>query len=146
MANILLQLVQNKMFLICLFIWLVSQLLKFFIYYLKTNRLHFGLFYQVTWGGMPSSHSAIVAALSTMVYLEEGVSIPFLITLALAIFVIYDALIIRWHMGSQAKIINSMLSGKKKLRAKQLEEIIGHDPSEVIAGLLLGLVMALLFY
>ncbi|MBI1970078.1 divergent PAP2 family protein [Candidatus Woesearchaeota archaeon] len=148
MVNILIGLLQNRIFLICIFTWFISQLIKFFIYYVKHKKFHFRLFTDITSGGMPSSHAAIAAALATMVYREEGISTVFLITLAIIIFIIHNALLLRKHFGDQAKILNTVLQHArvKGFQKNQRKEYIGHEPLEVFTGLLLGLAMALLFY
>ncbi|MEM4263575.1 MAG: divergent PAP2 family protein [Candidatus Woesearchaeota archaeon] len=68
--------------------WLINQLLKTVISRSKRN------FFEC--GGMPSSHSAFVSALTTSVCLVEGLnSAIFLITLAFSILVVHDAVRIR---------------------------------------------------
>ncbi len=77
MPNIFNQLLTNRVFLICLLTWFVSQSVKFFVYYAKEHFISYNVFLRS--GGMPSSHSAITMTFATLVYLDQGVSMLFLL-------------------------------------------------------------------
>jgi acid phosphatase family membrane protein YuiD len=101
-------------------------------------------------GGMPSAHSAGVAALSTYLALRKGVSaIDFAISALFGMIVMYDAMGIRRHAGEMAAEINALDVEVERLRGEQpgeyhrkrehaLRERLGHMPREVAAGALLG--------
>ena len=101
-------------------------------------------------GGMPSSHSATVCALATatgMVY--GGGSFEFAIAVILAIIVMHDAMGVRRETGIQAKVINEMLEvftnmGKKMSPEEKLKEFVGHTPLQVLAGAILGILIAVM--
>ena len=93
-------------------------------------------------GGMPSSHSACVSALTISIYLLEGVSNLFILSIAFAFVVITDAVYARHEVGVHAKIINNMMKGN----GPKLFERIGHKPIEVFAGILLGLIVTLIVH
>ncbi|MDO4960896.1 MAG: divergent PAP2 family protein [Eubacteriales bacterium] len=101
-------------------------------------------------GGMPSSHSATVCALAVSSALRYSLcSFEFSISLVLAIIVMHDAMNVRLETGKQAKVINAMLKDKPidvqgVLLEKQLKELIGHTPTQVVVGAALGSVVALL--
>ena len=88
-------------------------------------------------GGMPSGHSAAVAALVVTIAYREGIgSTMFTISTVLALIVMYDATTIRYESGLHAKILN-------KIKPKSnLEESIGHTLWEVVVGAIFGSLVA----
>lgn len=103
-------------------------------------------------GGMPSSHSATVVALATSVAKVCGMRSPeFAISVILAGVVMYDASNIRRAAGEQAKRINYIMDIVGKMPnatheqfEKQLKELLGHTPLQVLIGALLGLAFGLI--
>lgn len=107
-------------------------------------------------GGMPSSHSATVAALATAIGISEGVgSVFFAIAFVLAGVVIYDAMGVRRHAGSHASMLNMMLddlieSGdlamfQDEKYTKRFKELLGHEPAETFFGTLFGILIAFVY-
>ncbi len=111
---------------------------------------HWNLRRFVETGGMPSSHSAAVMALSTSVALQEGIrSTLFGVTLYFSLIVMYDAAGLRRAAGRQAMILNRLIDEhfEHSEREKQrLMELLGHTPFEVLIGALLGVASALLWH
>lgn len=141
-------LLQNRILIASVTGWLVAQLLKTIIhlYFTKSfvpERL-------VGSGGMPSSHSATVCALSTAAGIQYGLgSFEFAICTIVAIIVMYDALGVRRETGIQAKVLNEMIdlfnSMNKELSTdEKLKELVGHTPLQVLMGALLGIAIAFL--
>lgn len=99
-------------------------------------------------GGMPSSHSATVAALCTSSLLHYGSDSPlFAISVVFGIIVIYDATGIRRAAGRHAEILNELLAEfshlfDEKSRPKALKTLLGHTYPQVLAGLGIGITMA----
>ncbi len=97
---------------------------------------------------MPSSHSSLVVALATAVGLTQGFGSPlFAVAVVLAFVVMYDAQGIRRQAGNQARIINKMLQNVENAGIKvdkNLKELLGHTPIQVLGGTLLGIIVALL--
>ncbi len=94
-------------------------------------------------GGMPSSHSAMVTALGTAVGITHGWhSDLFAIVAVFSTIVLYDAVGIRYAVGQQARFLNSLLGSSQD----PFKEQLGHTPQEVVAGAVLGVIVALLFY
>ncbi|MBI1799736.1 MAG: divergent PAP2 family protein [Candidatus Eisenbacteria bacterium] len=116
--------------------------------YLRTRRWNLRRFVET--GGMPSSHAASVAALSTAVGLEEGFrSTMFGVTLFFSLIVMYDAAGLRRAAGRQAAVLNRLIDEHfehPEQGAQKLMELLGHTPLEVLVGALLGSVGALLWY
>ena len=143
------EIITNQVLVAPLCAWAVAQLLKVFTTLVKEKRLD--LRYLVISGGMPSAHSALVSALATSVAIVQGLgSVAFGITAILALVVMYDAAGIRQSVGLQSVVLNRIM---KELRSRRpiaelerdLREFIGHTPFQVIAGAVLGIVVAWLW-
>ncbi|XP_027343675.1 uncharacterized protein LOC113856164 [Abrus precatorius] len=123
----------------------LSQSIKFFTTWFKERR--WDLKQLVGSGGMPSSHSATVTALAAAIGFQEGLGAPlFAIALVLACVVMYDATGVRLQAGRQAEVLNQIvyeLPAEHPLaESRPLRELLGHTPSQVIAGGLLGVLTA----
>ncbi len=128
--------------------WVIAQSIKVALGIFRERKFNFRWF--VGTGGMPSSHAAGVAALTTSIGITYGFdSAIFAITIIFTSIVIYDAQGVRLSAGKQAEILNKMLEDvywKKKLDEDKLKEFIGHTPIEVWAGVILGILVSLLLY
>jgi len=129
--------------------WFIAQILKTFLHTVISRS--FVPERLVGTGGMPSSHSATVCGLTTSVALTAGVAgVEFAIALSFAIVTMYDALGIRRQAGKQAQILNEMIRvfadmGREEISPEdRLKELLGHTPLQVIAGAILGIVIALI--
>ncbi|WP_295816133.1 divergent PAP2 family protein [uncultured Deinococcus sp.] len=120
-----------------------AQVLKVFLILLIERRWRPTAFMET--GGMPSSHSAMVAALTTGVALSEGMNSPlFAVSAVFALIVMYDATGVRHSSGQQARLLNELVD---ELRAvvregfapTPLRVLLGHTYLEVLAGTLIGI-------
>lgn len=127
--------------------WVVAQILKTIID-LSLNK-SFNPERLVGSGGMPSSHSATVCALTTAACTRYGTgSFEFAVCFILSMIVMYDAMGVRRETGRQAKLLNSiLLENPLKLDGEvfqeRLKEYVGHTPLQVAAGAILGIFLAL---
>lgn len=127
--------------------WFLSQVIKTTIVCIYRKKFDFS---RVGCdGGMPSSHSSIVAALATSCACCHGFdSASFALSLALALIVMHDASGVRWESGKQARVINEIRDYLQSMAFKgsheRLEELLGHTPLQVSVGAVLGIVVALL--
>lgn len=141
-------LIHNPIFLSAVIGWFVAQVLKTLIHLFLTRR--FVAERLVGSGGMPSSHSATVCALATSIGIIYGPSgYEFALACIFAIIVMYDAMGVRRAAGNQAKILNEMMDlfshmGNHLSPHDTLKEFIGHTPTQVFAGAILGIVIAVL--
>jgi len=122
------------------------QLYKGLYAWIHHRRLNFRRFVET--GGMPSSHAASVAALTTTVGLTEGLlSSLFGVTLFFSLIVMYDAAGLRRAAGHQARLLNKIVAGSedRALRQHQLFESLGHTPFEVLVGAGLGIIAAVIW-
>lgn len=127
--------------------WAIAQILKVFTSCYRLKRLDFRQI--LSSGGMPSSHSAFVCACASSTGIIEGWSSPlFAVAAALALVVMYDAANVRMAAGEQAKILNYIMEHWTEMRpaifGKELKELLGHTPVQVLAGALLGICIGLL--
>lgn len=143
--------------------WLAAQILKTIHYAVKYKTFDPE---RITGaGGMPSSHSSLVVSVAIYTLRSQGFSSPaFALAMILAGVVIYDAMSVRYNAGLHAKELNrlrkvidemddeiSQLSGEEDDEASELterrdfKEFLGHTPLEVLAGSLLGILIAMVF-
>lgn len=136
----------NTVLIISVVAWLAAQLLKVVFIFLTRRKLDFRRL--VGSGGMPSSHSAFVTALSMSVGKLLGFNSPeFAICAVFAFIVMYDAAGVRRAAGKQARILNIIIKEMQdtgKFEEERLKELIGHTPVEVIAGAAVGIIISLL--
>jgi hypothetical protein len=128
--------------------WLIAQSIKVILGVIIKKKFDFRLF--IGSGGMPSAHAAGAACLATSIGMECGFdSVYFALAFAFAIVVMFDAQGVRRSTGKQASILNKIMEDiywKGKIQELRLRELIGHTPVEVIMGLFLGVVIALISY
>lgn len=149
----------NIPLLAALFGIIFAQLVKIPITYLVTGIVDWKLF--TSTGGMPSSHSAAVTALTTAVAFEAGLGSPlFAVSAIFAIIVMFDATGVRFQAGQQAIMINQMRvdfqvfvnqskgwsQKKNEEKIEELKTLLGHKPSEVFMGALTGIVISIIIY
>lgn len=124
-----------------LFGWFVAQLSKLISFFLKTHRVR--LTYFVSTGGMPSAHSASVAAVATSVGLTDGFdSSLFAIAFTVAVITMFDAATLRLNAGHQARLLNQIsreLFQNRRIAQKPLKELLGHTRFEVFMGMFVGI-------
>jgi acid phosphatase family membrane protein YuiD len=151
-VDLLTRIFGNPVFLSALSSWFLAQILKSFILLFRNRRrsareILANLFWAT--GGMPSSHSAVVASLATAAAFVEGPdSTLFFVTLFYAVLTFRDALGVRRAAGAQAKALNQLirdLSRRFTLRSRPVKEVNGHTISEVFVGSLLGFFIAVAF-
>ena len=126
--------------------WAIAQAAKVTLTSVRERRLNLRVLAET--GGMPSSHSAIVMGLTTAVGKYSGLySAPFAIALIFTFVVMYDAAGLRRAAGRQAEVLNRLVEDLVHMRGVQearLRELLGHTPTEVLIGALIGLVVGLI--
>jgi len=142
----LLDILDNPCFWAPLGSWLVAQCTKMVCGFSKTRRLDFS--YLVSTGGMPSAHSAMASGLATTIGLTQGFDQPiFVLALAFALVVMFDASTVRRAAGLQAKLLNEMIDElfkKHHLSERKLAELLGHTRLEVFVGMIMGILTAII--
>ena len=108
----------------------------------RARRFAFDL---IGYGGMPSTHTAIVSTPAFLIGLREGWNSPvFSVATALAFIVVLDATSLRRQVGHHATRLNVLLD--ESLDHQPLRERVGHSRIEVLAGLLVGVSAASVLY
>lgn len=96
-------------------------------------------------GGMPSSHTAVVMSLSTLIGREYGFNSPlFALSMVFAFIVMYDAAGVRRAAGKQARLLNKIIEtpGLSDIEVQEkLVEVLGHTPTQVIVGAIIGIIV-----
>jgi acid phosphatase family membrane protein YuiD len=146
-------LLTQPIFLSGVFAWFSAQFIKAVVSIFRTRgklrkrELLLALIW--TTGGMPSSHSAVVSAITVAVGIKVGFASPlFIVCFFFASLAIRDAMGVRQAAGNQARAINQIileLNEKFSGGHKTVKEIRGHKASEVIVGILLGIFIAVAF-
>ena len=148
--NWLTDLLTNPFLLTSLSSWFLAQLLKTIIHAIENKKLVLERLFGD--GGMPSGHSATVTSLSIYCGLHFGFgSFQFAVTAILAIIVCHDAMGVRLETSKQAEVINELtktieLLSSKEWTMEKLKEFVGHTPIQVLAGILLGILNAVVMY
>ena len=126
--------------------WFGIQLFKVIYDLVTTKKFNFKRIMGA--GGMPSSHSAVVTSLATLIGKNEGVNSPiFALSLIFAFVVMYDAAGVRRAAGKQAKILNKIIETPGLTNqevSEKLVEVLGHTPTQVFVGALIGVVAGLI--
>lgn len=157
-------LTSNSLLNICFLSWFSAQVIKMMLDFYMNKSLN--LERLTGSGGMPSSHTALVVSLAVGVARIEGYgSTEFVIAMVLAAIVMYDAMGVRREAGRHAKLLNQMAFDIKDIFSslktqiildfsdgeesaveqdphRVLKEFLGHTPLEVLAGCLLGILVA----
>lgn len=143
MKNDFFAFVQNKYIYIPFILWFGIQLFKLIWDLATTKKFNFKRLMGA--GGMPSSHSAVVAGLATLIGKYEGLnSAVFAVSLIMAFVVMYDACGVRRAAGKQAELLNKIVEtpGLTGLQVQErLIEVLGHTPVQVFVGALIGVIV-----
>jgi len=142
---------QNPFFLTATTSWLVAQVLKTIIHSIINKKFDYHRLFGD--GGMPSGHSATVTSLGMLTSLVYGTaSFEFAVCAILAIIVCHDAMGVRLETGKQAIVLNELIemfeniNNTDILPEVKLKEFVGHTPVQVLAGILVGIVNAVIMY
>ena len=115
--------IEYKYVVVPFIIWLLIQTYKLISDLITTRQFNFKRILGA--GGMPSSHSAVVTSLATMVGKSEGLNSPmFGIATIFAFVVMYDATGVRRAAGKQAKILNKIVNTPGLTKEQVSEKLV----------------------
>ena len=140
----------NPFLIVPMLAWFTAQVLKTIIHAIINKKLD--ITRMCGDGGMPSGHSATVSSLAVLAALVYGCgSFQFAFAAVLAIIVCHDASGVRLQTGKQAEVLNDLIEiidmlTTEKLPEVKLKEFVGHTPVQVAAGIIVGVVNALVWY
>ncbi len=99
-----------------------------------------------SYGGMPSSHTAVVSSLCTIVAYHDGFdSISFSIAVIFSIIIIGDAMMFRGYVDRNSLALLKLLEKLPKderERLKPLKTNLRHTFSQVVVGAMIGIGIA----
>ncbi|KDP28486.1 hypothetical protein JCGZ_14257 [Jatropha curcas] len=134
----------NPTFISGFFAWFIAQAIKVILNFFVERKWDLRLLFAS--GGMPSSHSALCTAMTTSVALCHGVADSlFPVCLGFSLIVMYDAIGVRRHAGMHAEILNMIVEDLFQghpISQRKLKELLGHTPSQVFAGAVVGILVA----
>ncbi|MCL2030967.1 MAG: divergent PAP2 family protein [Oscillospiraceae bacterium] len=147
MRNVVDYLTGNRILNVSIIAFVLAQTLKVLISLVQNRKFDMSRLFGS--GGMPSSHSATVCALTVSVGRVSGThTAQFAISAVLAIIVMYDALNVRRQAGQHAKILNYIIENwhdmSPDLFQRKLKELLGHTPLQVVCGAILGIALGFL--
>ena len=124
----------------------LAQIYKFIVFIIVNKQINFKRLFQT--GGMPSSHSSFMMAMTTSTGIIAGFnSVAFAIALTISFVVMYDAAGLRRAVGKQASVLNQIVaeifSEHPHLSTQKFKELLGHTPFEVLVGAILGIAVAI---
>ncbi|MEB3232602.1 MAG: divergent PAP2 family protein [Leptolyngbyaceae bacterium] len=131
----------NSVLIVALAACFSAQFLKFLVGVVIEKKFHLRTLFET--GGMPSSHSAFVAAMAAGVGASLGWDSPeFAIAVVVATIVMYDASGVRQEAGKHAKVLNRLIdqafTGDSTWEEGRLKELLGHTSAQVFAGAMWG--------
>jgi len=138
----------NDVLISTLIAWITAQGLKAPMEYLRSRRWQWAMIFAA--GGMPSSHSALIVGATCAIGLHDGFDTPlFALGVVVSMIVTYDAAGVRRQAGKHAERINILFDELMRGQMpdeKELREVLGHTPLEVVGGVLWGIVVATLMW
>ncbi len=142
--SLVLEFIQDNKYIVVPFtLWVCIQTFKVVYDLITTKKFNFKRILGA--GGMPSSHSAVVTSLATLILKSEGIQSPmFGLSLIFACIVMYDAAGVRRAAGKQAKLLNKLIEtpGLTSMQvSEKLVEVLGHTPLQVFVGAIIGIVV-----
>lgn len=146
MKNNFMMFITNKYIYVPIILWVCIQTFKVIYDLYTTKKFNFKRILGA--GGMPSSHSAVVTSIATLIGKYQGVdSAIFGLALMFALVVMYDACGVRRAAGKQAKVLNEIVNtpGLTGVEIQgKLQEALGHTPVQVFVGAAIGFIAGLL--
>lgn len=143
------ELITNKIFVAPTVAWIVAQLIKMLVDVCKYGFNKENIYAKT---GMPSSLAALVSAfiiITGIIY--GGGSFEFALTFFVGFITLYDSRGVRYETSRHGKALNNLNEereeeGKQPLDIIRFKEKVGHTLPELVAGILVGLVCAIIIF
>ena len=117
---------------------------------IKTYKEPFKWSHLTAYGGMPSAHTATLTSAAMIAGLYAGWnSAVFVLAVVMLVIIIRDALGLRMHLSEHSKALNKIVKESNELDTnnyKSLGERLGHTPTEVVGGLIAGVIVTYIAY
>ena len=138
---------ENKFLIVPFIVWCCIQLFKFITDFVINRKPNFRRLFGA--GGMPSSHSAVVATLTTLIGKEYGLGNGiFAVSFVFSLIVMYDAAGVRRAAGKQATLLNKLVENypnSNVIVTEKLVEVLGHTPFQVLVGAVIVILVGALY-
>lgn len=144
MPGLIADLFASNIFLSILLAGGISQLIKIMLMLVKSKQ-EFNINDLIVTGGIPSAHSAMVGALTTIIWLNQGFSPLFFVVFTFSLIIIRDAMGVRRSVGEEGKVIEKLIK-RQNMIVDKFHYSLGHNPMEVLAGIIIGLISAIFSY
>lgn len=141
-----------RIFIVCLIAWFIAQVIKVIINFCKyiidkkkgrkAKKVTLETLFKL--GGMPSSHTATVIALSACVGLHSGFhSDVFAACGVFAFITMFDAFKVRLPVSRLTDAFNRIQAKVCNDETKDVKKVEGHTIPEIIGGIIVGISVAL---
>ena len=144
MAGFVYDFLMNKIFLDAFIAGTASQVAKIIVI-LLIKKQKFKMHDLIVTGGMPSAHSALVGALTTIISLTEGFTPLFFVVLTFSLIVLRDSMGVRRSVGEEGKLIEKLIK-RENMQIDNFHYSLGHTPLQVWVGLIMGIMSAIVVY
>jgi acid phosphatase family membrane protein YuiD len=125
--------------------WFIAQAIKYLFSLKRKEKLKLRSHLFIS-GGMPSSHSATVVSVMTIIGFRDGIgSGLFGLAVLFAFIIMYDTMKVRRSSGEQGLAIRELIK-EQKSNVKLPRVSKGHTPLEVTFGAFLGLLVGLVVF
>jgi acid phosphatase family membrane protein YuiD len=149
--NYLIAIISNKIIIGTTLAVLAAQFLKIITNFIQTGTIDYSFMFSSS--GMPSGHSAGIVSMTTLIGFSQGFdSAIFALSVGMAIVIMYDAMGVRRQAGKHATMLNYLLdkytiyNSETEDTQHYLPERIGHTPTQVVSGALVGIICATAFF
>lgn len=144
MNGLIADLFASEIFLSVLLSGSISQLIKIMLLLFRSKQ-EFNINDLIVTGGIPSTHSAMVGSLTTIIWLNQGFSPLFFVVLTFSFIVLRDSMGVRRSVGEEGKLIEKLIE-REKMKVDKFHYSLGHNPVEVLAGIIIGIISAIWIY
>jgi len=125
---------------------IITQIVKLSIDKIRGNMTVQNIF--ISYGGMPSAHTAFAVSITTLLAFEFGLASPlFAASAVFTIIIMRDATTFRNILGKQGRAFNEIRAALPKDKQKnypRFSERVGHSVSEVAVGAVFGAALSIL--
>lgn len=126
----------------------ICQAIKLVIIGIRTRRIPWKAI--DAYGGMPSTHTAMVVSLVTVLGFDENFdSALFAIAIIFSLIIIRDAIGFRRYLGWHSEALNHLIRYETPERQKvfrQYSEQVGHTPLQAFVGALIGFIASWILF
>ncbi|NIM19945.1 MAG: divergent PAP2 family protein [Candidatus Latescibacteria bacterium] len=144
----MIEVLQNKPFLVAIFAGTIAQAIKVLSFLLVEKKVNYRRFVQAD--GSPNMHAAALSALGMAVGFKDGFgALPFALVLSMTILICVDTMNVKNAASRQAEVMQIIVERirKRKMdRANHRNHGMSYSPINVLSGVAVGVVFALIIF